>query len=150
MAIPASASVCAASESAAVGVRACPRDSPAIRTIIANVCGSRARELTPERSRLSIIVEGGNTCQQCRTIGIPESEPCTISTLLAANSANVFARRVVGAQAFCRGHSLPLVFKRIGNYVCTFFPLLFFPPRARARSRADPSALLATVPLAAL
>lgn len=56
----------------------------AIRTIIVNVCGSRVRELTPTRSRLSIIVEGGNTCQQCRTtMGIPWSELRTISTLLA-------------------------------------------------------------------
>lgn len=56
----------------------------AIRTIIVNVCGSRVRELTPTQSRLSIIVEGGNTCQQCRTtMGIPCSELRTISTLLA-------------------------------------------------------------------
>lgn len=123
----------------------------AIRTIIVNVCGSRVRELTPTRSRLSIIVEGGNTCQQCRTtMGIPWSELRTISTLLAFVGfprihGAMFSNVAAAHKFFARGRCYVTIHKPIGNYICIFSPLLFLcfffsalfiPLRACARTRS--------------
>jgi len=61
---------------------ACPPDSPAIRTIIVNVCGSRARELTPAKS----VINHRWRREYVPTMpnnGYSESELRTISTLLA-------------------------------------------------------------------
>jgi len=45
---------------------ACPRYA-----LLSLMYAARVHANLHQRSRLSIIVEGGNTCQQCRTMGIP-------------------------------------------------------------------------------
>jgi len=134
MAISASASVCAASEScAAVEVRARPiRPRYALLSLM---YAARVHANLHQRSRLSIIVEGGNTCQQCRTMGIPSLNCAQYRRYSRSprNSANVFecCRRVSFLLAGTRHSSRPLVFKRFGNYVCILF-FFFFPPFSRA------------------
>lgn len=121
----------------------------AIRTIIVNVCGSRVRELTPTRSRLSIIVEGGNTCQQCRTtMGIPWPELRTISTLLAfvgfprihgaMFSKKMLQRRIsfllaaVAMSLFTNLLEITFVFSPL-LFLSFFFSALFIPLRAQVK-----------------
>jgi len=74
-------------------------------------------------SRLSIIVEGGNTCQQCRTIGIPRLNCAQYIDVACPRIQQMFSNVVRRVSFLLDG--TPIGVQRIENYLCIFF-LFFF------------------------